>query len=363
MKKRIRWWIAAAFVGAGLLFIGFGGFGDNTQPLAVKTIAVDSGPVQFYIRATGVVSSPDSVQVGTTADGRIEQVLVKTGAIVTQGQPLVRLDQREVEQQLAIDQLAVTRIDTSIVQQQRQVEVLRQDHAAGAEPLNKLIDARQRLAMEQVQRREALAKVALTKMRMAQSTVRAPIDGLVTEAHIHPGQVVRSGQALLTLTDTAQQQIRAHIEQGDAPDIKPGMSVRVSLQDSPENAVDEQVLRIEPAMRKEDNALFLPVWISLTHTNLALRPNQQLDVRLLAGERTAQMRLPLEALVSSSSYSSVWLVQSGRLHAQPVTLGMVGDGYAEVLSGLEPGQTVAVPSGQVFKEGDLVSVAAAGDTR
>jgi len=358
--KRILWQIIALAAIAGLLYAVYASFSGGTPPPEVKTVAIDSGPVRSYIRATATVSNPGSdVRVGATVDGGVEEVLVQAGSTVRKDQPLARLNSEEAMRQLAIDELAVTKIDTSIAQQQRAIEVLRKDYAVGAESMEKLTQAQESLAMDQVQRRQALASMALTRLRIARSVVRAPIDGTITEANIRPGQVVRLGEPLFTLANLGQQQILARVEQGDAQDIKIGTPARVSLENAPEQAVDEKVLRIEPAIRKEGNAAFLPVWISLTHSALAVRPNQQLDVRLLVGERTVERRLPLEALTSSSRSASAWIIRSGRLHAQPVTLGMIGDGYAEVLSGLQPGQQVVLPGGQTFKEGAPVRVGTA----
>jgi len=354
--KRTLWRIFAVIVVSVLLYVAYLGFSSGPPALEVKTVAADAGPVRSYIRASASVSSPSDVRVGATVNGRVEEVLAETGATVVKNAILARLNSEETLRQLAIDELAVTKIDTSIEQQRRMIEVLRKDYAAGAVPLEKLTQAQENLALDEVQRRQALANTDLSRLRMAALVVRAPIGGTVTEANIRPGQVVRLGETLFTLTDLGQQQILARVEPGDASDIRIGMPVRVSLEDAPDRAVDEKVLRIEPAIRKEGNAAFLPVWISLTHPALAVRPNQQLDVRLLVGERTVECRLPLEALSSSLRSSSAWIIESGRLHAQPVTLGLVGDGYAEVLSGLQPGQQVVLPGGQTFKEGAPVRV-------
>jgi RND family efflux transporter MFP subunit len=346
----------AFIVIGGLVYAIYASSSGSVALVTVKTVAVDSGPIKSYVRATGTVDSPSDVRVGATVEGRISAVLVESGNTVIKGQPLVRFDDEEAARQLAIDELATKKIDTSIEQQQRAIEVLRKDYAVGAEPLEKLIKARENLAMDEVQRRQALAKTALGRLRIANSVIRSPIDGIVTDSNVRPGQVVPLGAPLLTLTDPEQQQILARIEPGDAPDIKVGMPVRISLENAPERAVNEKVLRIEPAIQQEGQTAFLPVWISLTDSTLALRPNQQLDVRLLVSDRAAQQRLPLEALVSTPRGSSVWVVQSERLHAQPIVLGAVGDGYAEVLSGLQPGQAVVLPSGQTLNEGDKVRV-------
>jgi HlyD family secretion protein len=211
-----------------------------------------------------------------------------------------------------------------------------------------------------IQHEKAVARVAQTQARIRQSTLRSPIAGLVTDVGIRRGEMAVAGQPIITLSDRANQQILARLEQNDAQDLRINMPVRISLDGSPGQVTEEHILRIEPAVRKEGSASYTAVWISLNSPALRLRPNQQVDVRIPIGTGKPVARLPLEALASSNDKTAVWTLDGqGALRLLPVTIGSMGDRYAEVLGGVTPGQVVAMAGGRTLKEGEPARAASA----
>lgn len=328
-------------------------------PSAVRTVAVDKGEVSSYIRATGTVTGARDSRVGPLVAGRVDALYVFVGSKVTAGQRLFRVNGDEAALQLAADELAVAAIDLEIAQRERAIAVLQSDEKAGAEPREKVAQAQELLALDKVRRRQAANKVQLGRLRATEYAVTSPTAGVVTESNVRLGDVVHAGNPLMTISDGSALEILARMEQGDAHAIRSGMVARVSVDGSGEKAVEEKVLRIDPAIRKEGNADYLAVWLSLTASKLELKQNQQVDVRLMIGTRAEVNRVPLEALVSSAGKSWVWMLQGGRLRSQPVTTGMVGDRYAEVVAGLEAGQNIVVAEGKTLKEGDTAIAAPA----
>ena len=357
--KKLYWRAIALASAAGLLYAAYSSSIGHALPAAVRVVDVDSGAVSSYIRATGTVSSVRDVRVATSIGGRVDEVHVAVGSTVSKGQRLIRLSSEEAALQLAADELAVVEIDTEITQHERSLSVLRTDFKAGAEPRERVTLAEERLALDRVQRRRAVAKADLSRLRIRDSVITAPISGMVTEVDVRPGEVAQASKQMITLIENGTQQILARMEQGDAQQVQPGMVARISLDGATGLMAEEKVLRIEPAVRKEGNADFLAVWISLTPSPLKLRPNQQVDVRLLVGTRSAVNRIPLEALVTTNGKASVWVVEGGRLHSVPLIIGMIGDSHVEVVSGLQAGQTVVVLDGKALKEGDSVTAARA----
>jgi RND family efflux transporter MFP subunit len=353
--------ILSAMLVLGSLYVGYASLHGKTTPPAVRTAALDKGTISSYIRATATVSSLHDVSLSGPAGARVQEMRVKVGDAVKKGQVLMLLDSTDASLQLAADDAAVAELDAGIEHKSRAVETLRKDYLAGAEPREKLTQAEEALALERIRRRHAAATAHQTRQRINDATITAPIDGVVTEIQIRPGEMVSAATPLLKLADPRSQEILARMEQSDAQLIRPGMAVRVFQDSAPDQVVDEKVVRIDPAVHVEGNASHLAVWISLTPSKLNLRPNQQVDVHVLAGTRDAVTRLPLEALITTKGASSVWVIDDGHLVSRPISIGMVGDRYAEVLAGLSPDQTVVIPDGKTLKEGDSVTIDTRGD--
>ncbi len=358
MKK--FWWRAAA--AAGMLAVAatlFAALNDTQAPQALKTVHVDSGPVTSYVRATGTVSSVHDVRLAVPQGGQVRAVQVAVGSVVRAGDELLRLDDKDAELQLAADELAIREIAEGLGHQERALEGLRADHAAGAVSREQVTKAEEQAALLRIQRQKAVARAAQTRERIRQSTLRAPIAGTVTDIGIRPGEVALAGQPVITLSDSAHQQILARMEQDDAQDLRVGMAVRVSLDGAQAQSTEEHVVRIEPAVRKDGNASYTAVWISLASSSLRLPPNQQVDVRVPVGSRAAVPRLPLEALADHNGKAAVWTLDQGTLRLRPITTGVMGDRFVEVLSGVSAGQAVVLAEGRTLKEGAPARAAAA----
>lgn len=347
----------------GAVLILFVTLKDKQPPQELATVPVDTGPVISYIRATGNVSSTHDVKLGVVSSGPVQSVSVSVGGMVQPGQELLKLDARDAQLQLISDELAVREINANIVQQSRVLDGLHADFAAGAVSREQVRQAEDSLSLLRIQHEKAAVRVSQTQARMQQSVVRSPIAGIVTDVSARPGEVAVAGQPVITLSDTANQQILARMEQNDAQDLRIDMPVRVSVDGAPGQATEERILRIEPAVRKEGNASYTAVWISLGSPTLKLRPNQQVDVRVPIGTGKSVVRLPLEALASRDGKTAVWTFDKlGQLKLLPITIGAMGDRFAEVLSGVSQGQIVALVEGRTLKEGEPARAAKAAST-
>ena len=330
---------------------------SKQPPLALTTVRADVGPVTSYIRATGRVTGLHDVRLGVALSGTVQAIHVTVGSQVASGQELLQLDDRDAEQQLAVDELAVGSIDTSITHQERTLRDLRADLAAGAVSRMQVQQAEENLASLRIQRQKTEAQVNQTRTRIQQLTLRSPITGIVTDIALRPGEVATVGQPIITVSDSENLQILANLEQNDVQDIRIDMPVEVSLDGTSGKTAQERVLRIEPAVRKEGSSSYTAAWISLTSSAQRFRPNQQVDVRVLIGSHAPVLRLPLEALSTKDGQTAVWTLNNGTLRLLPIQIGVIGDRFVEVRSGVSQDQPVVLAEGRSLEEGEPASEA------
>lgn len=287
----------------------------------------------------------------------------RVGDAVTRGSPLLRLSTGQASVQVRVRQAELEEAQASVRLQERQLDGLRRDHEAGGEALNTLQDAEGRLQVERSRRDRAQAELEAARVLLRQHVLVAPISGTVVERHVNPGELLQVGVPAYAIASTSDMEILVKVDPSEARSIRVGMDVAISTDDAPDTAWQEKVIRIEPAVRKENNADYLPVWVSAISKTLKLVPNQQVDARFSTASRQATVRLPLEALVSKNGGDQVWLVRHGRLALTPVTVGILGDRYVQIQSGLQAGDTAALLDGKPFKNGDPVKLSPAGSTR
>jgi len=358
--RKFWWRIAITALALGAVLTLAAALHDNQPPQVLATVRVDAGPVVSHIRATGNVSSTRDVKLSVLTSGPVQSVSVAVGGMVRPGDELLRLDAREARLQLVSDELAVREMEANIAHQSRTLDGLRADLMAGAVSREQVRQAEDSLRLLRIQQEKVAARASQTKARLQQFALRSPIGGIVTDVSVRPGEVAVAGQPVITLSDTQNQQILARMEQNDAQDLGIGMPVRVSVEGAPGQVLEERIVRIEPSVRREGSASYTAVWISLGSNALKLRPNQQVDVRVPIGTGKAVVRLPLEALASRDGKTAVWTLDDlGRLKLLPITIGTMGDRFAEVLSGVSPGQFVALAEGRTLKEGEAARAAKA----
>lgn len=206
------------------------------------------------------------------------------------------------------------------------------------------------MELAQVARQQAEAAIASARLQLDNHGLRAPLAGVITARQVEAGEFVQPGRPLFELA-AGVREILVKVEPVDAPRLRVGMPAQVSLEGGDGTVAAEHVVRIEPAIRREGNADYLPVWLSAASTALPLVLNQQVDVSLDTDVRQAAVRLPLEALVTRGGRHQVWRLVQGHLRLHAVELGALGDRYAEVRSGLAVGDRVVLPTGQALQEG------------
>lgn len=320
----------------------------------VKQVVADSGGIVSSIRSAGIVQSERTVQVMSEAHGVVIEATPKVGDLVKRGQVLVKVSNQEALAEVRGRALAAEELVASIRPLERQLEALRQDYAAGGATLASVKDAQNKLEAERAAHSRAMADLDAARLRLRQYVLTSPINGTVIERKIDQGEYVQTGTPLYTLATTEELEILVKVDPSEAPSIKPGMPVNVSVEGSGNPPVQEHVLRIEPTVKKDGSADYLPVWVSASSKALDLVPNQQVDAGFATEKRNAAVRLPLEALVTRNGHDHVWLVRDGRLALTRVTVGLLGDRYVEIQKGLQAGQRVAMLEGKNLQEGDAV---------
>lgn len=358
MKKKI--FILLATITVATLTIGFALLSPaQGQASFVRTLTVERGYVASSIRVTGTVRSTKDVPIVTPFAGRIAELSLAVGDTVVKGASLFRIDDQEARIQVEAGEAALQEADEIVAQGKRNLQALRAVWEAGGEPRNAVTEAEARLRMDEAKAKKSEADLRLTKMKFTQYVSRAPVSGTVASVDADRGQFVQGGFQVMRVTTTDSLEILAKVDQGDTPLIHPDMPVEISV-DSASGTVTERVLRIDPVIHKDGATDYLPVWISVTPGKTKLRPNQQVDVKIVTEARNAVLRLPIEALITKNGQDHVWIVQEGKLHLQQIKTGVYGDRHVEILSGLKDTQQVVVLDDRPLKEGDAVAVTVAG---
>ena len=210
----------------------------------------------------------------------------------------------------------------------------------------------QALALEKVRDEEDLKTDENTlkskKLELEKMTIKAPFDGVVSVVNAHPGDLINTGDPLITLI-TNDKIVEAKISEENFANIRPGEKATVRFLPYGYFVFNGTVTKVLPTADPETQRHL----VDLNITDIApekLVPGITGEVSIEVGRRPAKAIIPRRALLNEN----VYVVKNGRVELRPVKKGYVWLTGVEILEGLEPGEEVIVEDLDSFHDGDSV---------
>jgi HlyD family secretion protein len=197
--------------------------------------------------------------------------------------------------------------------------------------------------------RQAQMSLDNAKRKLAQATLTAPISGTVTSLTAQAGDVVGS-TAIITLSDLANPQLQFFVEETDMASAVPGNAVNIVFEALPDYTFPGKVLSVEPVLVAESNTTAVRALASI---DLSAHPfkvlsgmNAELDV--VAGEARNALLVPVDALreLATDQYAVFVIQPDGQQVLRPVQVGLKDLVNAEILSGVQEGETISLGTAQ-----------------
>lgn len=296
---------------------------DKIQRSGVRTETVQERPIVLSVRAAGTVKNDERrlTIVTLRADGYIEDLFVNTtGQFVNKGDPLFRLYSPEIQTAQA-DLIVSAGIKTSASQ------------GIG------LRGSEQRL------RNLGVPEARIETVRANGTNPRtidwpSPATGTVIYKGVNNGQRVTAGAELYRIADLSRMWVIAEVAEADLASIKVGTSAVVILRAYPSEPIEGRVTFIYPDIKPETRTA--RVRIELPNPEGRLKIDMYADVVFQTGaDKGPVIAVPTNAIIDSGTRQVVLIAKGdGRFEPRPVKLGRRGDGYVEVLSGVNKGEAV-----------------------
>jgi RND family efflux transporter MFP subunit len=172
------------------------------------------------------------------------------------------------------------------------------------------------------------------------ATLAAPFDGVVVEVLARPGESVAAGQELVVIADVSQGELLATVVEEDLPLVKPGQEVEVYFDAAPDVTITGVVERIVPQRTEGDRALY-PVYVKIEELPPNVLPGMTADAIVTIARRENVLQLPRAVVRAGEGNSAIVQVWNGRAEeTRTIEIGLRGDLYVEIVSGLEEGEQV-----------------------
>ena len=297
-----------------------------TQVATTQTIAKE-------INAVGVVQYDQSRQAKVTAwiAGRIDRLHVTTvGAYVSKNRPVAEVYSPEL---LASQQEYLLALKSREQLKNSPIPSIAQN----GEGL--VASARQRLMLYGVKDSQ-IAELERAGKPNIRLPIFTPLSGVVTEKLVQQGQYVNVGDALFNIADLSTVWIEIEVYESEFQNIRIGQAVEISSQSFPGKAFRGHVSFIYPFLDPKTRTVRARV--EMPNPGLKLKPDMFVNAVLKVGLGSAVV-LPVSAVLDSGKRQVVWVeTQAGVFEPRQVQVGQRTDDKVQILSGVKPGEKVAV---------------------
>jgi len=193
--------------------------------------------------------------------------------------------------------------------------------------------------------------------QLSYSEIRSPINGLVTERPLYPGETAAAGTPLLIVMDTSSVIARAHIPQNDAAALKPGDAATITGPDG--TPVNGKVTLVSPAV--DPNSTTVEVWVEAPNPADSLRPGTTAKVQITARTVDDALIVPTSALLKTPEGATVVMVvgSDNKAHQVNVEPGIRDGDRVQITKGLNGSETVITSGGYGLPDNTKVKIAAA----
>jgi len=386
--------VAALIVVAALLSVG----GSRAAGISARVEAVERRDLVATVTASGNVRARRQVDISSDISARVTELLVEEGDDVEEGQILLRLDPKQFQASVNRSRAALLQARAQIAQSEATFLRAEREATRLAElrARDSLLVSRQDVENAQTDREvqqsilesaeygvsQAQAAVEEAEDNLAKTVIRAPMAGRITRLNVEQGETVivgtmnNPGSLVLAVSDLSVMEVVLEVDETDVPEIHLGDSATVELDAFPDQEFMGVVTEIgNSAIRSPSQAagsgqtptIDFEVVVTLQNSGTELRPDLSATADLVTATRTDALSVPIIALTvrelepdsaraagitvqaadrnddeadTPEEVEGVYVVRDGMASFFPVAVGIAGQEYFEVVSGVAEGDTV-----------------------
>jgi HlyD family secretion protein len=411
MSKKLRWSLVGVTVVAVTAVVATTAARRGSEGVEVRIESAEPHDLVASVTASGQVQPQTKVDVAADISGRIVRLAVKEGDMVRKGQFLLEIDPdqyaaaaQRAEASLASTKAQAAQARANLLQAQRNYDRSREIQKTNAQ----LIAAEQ---LEQLQTQvdvntalleaanqnvdQATASLKEARSNLARTTILAPMAGRVTRLVVEqgetavPGTFNKDAATLLTISDMTSLETKVKVDETDVARISLGDSAVIQIDAFPDTTFLGKVVQVSNSSvraagtgAQTDQAIDYEVTIQLLNPPPDTRPDFSTTAKIVTDIRTQALSIPIIALtvredealknadtsvapgravakdVGKRDVEGVFIVGAdNKVTFRPVKVGIAGDRYFEVLSGLQAGEKIVGGTYQAIRElkdGDLV---------
>ena len=387
---------------------------QDSEEEAMRTAVARIWPLKVVVEATGRVVPEREVEIKCKASGEITNLPVEVSQPVKLGDLLVQLDPVDEERAVKREKAALSASRAKVAQARLNLSIAERDYASeqiragfaeksaaakaleadaklarittlldkkmvsleeleGAKSVSAAAQAdwqsakarvqdlesrkaevesrQQEISMAEAQAEADQLTLSDAEQRLADTTVLAPIDGVVASRNVQVGQIIASGinnvgggTAVLTLADLTRIYVLVSVDESDIGKVAAGQPARITVDAFPDEVFKGEVVLVATKGVNTSNVVTFEVKVEVSGDNRTLlKPEMTANVSIVTKDKLDSLLVPVTALERKKGQSWVTiLVADGNTNRRQVTIGDSNSEFVEILKGVEVGELVVL---------------------
>jgi membrane fusion protein (multidrug efflux system) len=273
---------------------------------------------------TGSILANESLELKAESSGKITKINFKEGSRVKEGDLLVQTNDEEIRAQIE-KQRYIQRLNKDNEFRQRQLfkkEAISQEEYDNA--LNRL--------------NTTISDIKLLEAQLQKTRVYAPFDGIIGLRYVSTGAYISPSTVIATLYNNSPAKIEFAVPSRYSALIAPGKKIRFTIENDTARVFAGEVYALEPRINEETRTLKLRALADNSKGQLI--PGQFVKVDLILDSKPNALLVPTQAVIPDQSGQKVYVARKGQAVEIAIETGTRTNLRLEVLSGLQPGDTV-----------------------
>jgi multidrug efflux system membrane fusion protein len=291
--------------------------------------------------------------------GKIISRNVEIGSMVKRGQVLARLDASDTGLNAEAAQADVRVAEADLALAQAELDRQRQLYAQKFISASALDNREAQFKSANARAQQVRAQAAVSGNQSRYATLSADRDGVVTDIHAEPGQVVQAGEVIARIADPRQLEVVIAVPESRMTGVKQGEKAEVRMWANRDKTYEARVREIAPAADAATRTF--QVKVSILDADQAVRLGMTAGVSL-ADEIGDALLLPTSAVTQRDGKPVIWLVdpKNNSVQPHPVTIAQFREDGVLVTGGLDAGELVVVAGVHTLIPGQVVAPRQAG---
>lgn len=309
------------------------------QLLRSEVTEIAPATLRETARVTGSLVPARQSAVASQASGQVLSVPVRPGDAVAEGDVLAEIDRKNLELQLAQQRATADATRAQLVSSQQQLQRTEELARQGLATPSALEQARSATSALEANLAALQSAVQTAELALSNATVYAPLDGVVSERSVEPGQSITAGTPLFTIVNLEQMEFQASASVNSSALVRPEQAVTVSVTGLGNETFEGKVTRVNPVAVTGTRTV--PIYIELENPDGRLRGGMFATGEITVAEVADAIAVPVAAIREDAEGQFVLKLVDGTLTRQAVeTVKTWQRGSIAEVTGLAAGDMV-----------------------